>query len=547
MGDATIGSGSRGVYKNHALNHSHSHHSLDSQATNSTCPSTEPCNSSERGRYRGQLTLPSIPSIRLSEDQRHRLPPVQSSSFEEELPMRGTRSSSRGRYHDGHRSVSRSRYSDGRSIEGGGSSASRGRSNGRSSSRGRSMSRMAATEGGRRSASRSRFDGRSSSRGRSQIRPIEHNHEINNRRSQSRSQRIPDLDAGDASSSQRRYRQVDHKDKKSEKQGGDASATVKSSSTRSMSRSRRMAVSRRSPPRNRSPSPEWMSSRSNPRRRRSRSRPRGVRSPQQEPRPDYYQQQQESSLPPTNTPQQDPPPSRAINLVIDAEGHGTFHIATKGLCNNMNEKSKSSKKSKDTLQQSHLTFDIQIDEASQRYLIHTSMGRLDKIRTIHPGMNILRTLSYWNELQKRRYGMNPTEVVKGGQLGIVSKNRTNLVMMTLMGDYSHRAWEYDEIFQRELERFVEDALQFHLCLNGDGGGGKGKGEDHVATMGGSPTGSVASNGNGRLSSKSDNHSATTSSNSTPTSNKQQATEDTTTMASNGSKRRSRLLGKVLGR
>jgi hypothetical protein len=177
---------------------------------------------------------------------------------------------------------------------------------------------------------------------------------------------------------------------------------------------------------------------------------------------------------------QDPPPSRSINLVIDSEGHGTFHIATKGL-NNTNTtssnifESKSSKKSSSQTQ--YLTFDIQIDESSQRYLIHTSMGRLDKIRTIHPGMNILRTLSYWNGLQKRRYGLNPTEVVKGGQLGIVSKNRTDLVMMTLMGEYSHRAWEYDEVFQRELERFGEDALQFHLCLNGDGGGGGGKGEE----------------------------------------------------------------------
>lgn len=99
------------------------------------------------------------------------------------------------------------------------------------------------------------------------------------------------------------------------------------------------------------------------------------------------------------------------------------------------------------------------------------MGRLDKIREIHPGMNILRTLSYWNNLQKRRYANNPNEMARGGQLGIVNKSmRTKLVMMTLVGEYSHRAWEYDDIFQRELERFVEDALQFHLCLNGDSGG-----------------------------------------------------------------------------
>lgn len=182
----------------------------------------------------------------------------------------------------------------------------------------------------------------------------------------------------------------------------------------------------------------------------------------------------------------DVPAERSINLVIDAEGHGTFHIATKGLVDNEKSSgnplfpssafSKSKKKA-----QSHLTFDIQIDESSQRYLIHTSMGRLDGIRSMHPGMNILRTLSYWNGLQKRRYGANAAEVVRGGRLGIVSKNGKDLVAMTLMGEYSHRAWEHDEVFQLELERFVEDALQFHLCLSGDaskgGGGEKGGGGD----------------------------------------------------------------------
>ena len=160
--------------------------------------------------------------------------------------------------------------------------------------------------------------------------------------------------------------------------------------------------------------------------------------------------------------------SNEINLVIDSSGHGTFHIATRGTCK----------------KHSHLTFDIQIDEGSQRYLIHTSMGRLDKIRDIHPGMNILRTLSYWNTLQKKRYGSaggggnGGEECVRGGQLGTVAKSKRNMVMMTLMGDYVERRWEYDATFQVELERFVEDALQFHLCLNGDssanGGGGEGE-------------------------------------------------------------------------
>ena len=88
-------------------------------------------------------------------------------------------------------------------------------------------------------------------------------------------------------------------------------------------------------------------------------------------------------------------------------------------------------------------------------------------------------------------------IVHGGQLGIVPKNhgRTNLIMMTLMGEYSHKCdWEYDAHFSFELERFVEDALQFHLCLNGkanaaaDGGGGSSGGNA-------SATGRVG-NGNG---------------------------------------------------
>ena len=92
------------------------------------------------------------------------------------------------------------------------------------------------------------------------------------------------------------------------------------------------------------------------------------------------------------------------------------------------------------------------------------MGQLDKIREIHSNMNILRTLSHWNTVQKNNHQY---EFV--GQLGIVPKNngRTNLIMMTLMGEYTMSSnWENDGKFSSELERFVEDALQFHLCLNG---------------------------------------------------------------------------------
>lgn len=151
-------------------------------------------------------------------------------------------------------------------------------------------------------------------------------------------------------------------------------------------------------------------------------------------------------------------PSNEINLVIDSTGRGSFHIATKSPSSSTDD------------DRSHLVFDIQIDEPSQKYLIHMCMGRLDKIRVIHPGMNILRTLSYWNGLQKKRYSgpdSHSGENIRGGQLGIVAKSKRNMVMMTLMGDYVERQWEHDATFQLELERFVEDAQQFHMCLNSD--------------------------------------------------------------------------------
>jgi hypothetical protein len=169
---------------------------------------------------------------------------------------------------------------------------------------------------------------------------------------------------------------------------------------------------------------------------------------------------------------------------------------------------------------SHLTFKVQIDEPSQRFVIHSSMGRLDKIRELHPGMNILRTLSRWNELQKRPRrlhigetddAIDSTAIIHGGVLGIANEQTTNsrgrtikadMVTMTLMGGYAQRTWENDILFQKELERFVEDALQFHLCLSGggvdggndacqvvgevgDGGGGSGGETETAARKGGS--------------------------------------------------------------
>ena len=106
-------------------------------------------------------------------------------------------------------------------------------------------------------------------------------------------------------------------------------------------------------------------------------------------------------------------------------------------------------------------------------------------------MNILRTLSHWNELLKKsrplsddvvKDGTSTTVCVRGGQLGITSEQiknsrgrmiKTDMIKMTLIGEYYHRTWENDALFQRELERFVEEALQFQLCLNGFSGGEDG--------------------------------------------------------------------------
>lgn len=154
--------------------------------------------------------------------------------------------------------------------------------------------------------------------------------------------------------------------------------------------------------------------------------------------------------------------------------------------------------------------------------------------------------------------MNPTEVVKGGQLGIVAKNRTNLVMMTLMGEYSHRAWEYDDVFQRELERFVEDALQFHLCLNGDTNstskdGGKDGDQQKSSSIffgssssapgggGGTAKGSATSGGGGGS-----NNGLPSNSNSHLDSANKPVIEEYTPASSTSNRRgRSKLLGKVL--
>ncbi|KAL7479718.1 hypothetical protein ACHAW6_005448 [Cyclotella cf. meneghiniana] len=150
--------------------------------------------------------------------------------------------------------------------------------------------------------------------------------------------------------------------------------------------------------------------------------------------------------------------SPVLNLVIDdTTGCGSFSVPTLYT-------------STTGAVEKHLQlFTVQLNEPSQEFFIQTSMGLLNKIREIHPKTNILRTLSYWNGLQRRRY--NDSEyghTSRGGQLGISKTDSLNKheVIMTLVGKYYNRDWEYDEDFHTELENFVEDALRFHACLNG---------------------------------------------------------------------------------
>jgi hypothetical protein len=150
--------------------------------------------------------------------------------------------------------------------------------------------------------------------------------------------------------------------------------------------------------------------------------------------------------------------SPVLNLVIDdTTGSGSFSVPTLYT------------RTTGTVEKHLQLFTVQLNEPSQEFFIQTSMGLLNKIREIHPKTNILRTLSYWNGLQRRRYNDNEYgHTVRGGQLGISKTDALNKheVIMTLVGKYYNRDWEYDEDFHTELENFVEDALRFHACLNG---------------------------------------------------------------------------------
>lgn len=146
-----------------------------------------------------------------------------------------------------------------------------------------------------------------------------------------------------------------------------------------------------------------------------------------------------------------------LNLVIDdTTGCGSFTVPT--LCSSTTG----------SVEKHLQLFTVQLNEPSREFFIQTSMGYLHKIREIHPKTNILRTLSYWNSLQKRRYHDSEGRPRGGGQLGIskADSNNKHEVIMTLVGKYYNRDWEYDEGFHIELENFVEDALRFHACLNG---------------------------------------------------------------------------------
>jgi hypothetical protein len=147
-----------------------------------------------------------------------------------------------------------------------------------------------------------------------------------------------------------------------------------------------------------------------------------------------------------------------LNLVIDdTTGCGSFVVPT--LYETVGG----------TLEKHMQVFSVQLNEPTQEFFIQTSMGLLNRIREIHPKTNILRTLSYWNDLQRRRFcDREHSHMSKGGQLGISKTDSLNKheVIMTLVGKYHNRSWEYDEGFHSVLENFVEDALRFHACLNG---------------------------------------------------------------------------------
>ena len=430
----------RNPHQHHSNKHS-VHQSFKSQATNCTYEKMRSLESEANGRYlnfeppKSQCSKPKKQSTNQHsmsslEEERVRLP---STETFEKLPMSTSRASSRGRRRpssrgicDGTRSTSSSRGSH---HYKGASSGSRGRSN--SASRSRYSTRTASSEREYRSQSRSKNH------------RTQPSNKLRSRPKSRRRERI-DIDSKASSiSSRRSYQQINHHEKEKVPRRPRSRSQPKASKSSSYNE----------PDDNikRPTSPET-------RRRKNQSK-----ASQKTPSPDSSQSNNKLQ-------QHSKQPSRSINLVIDEEGHGTFTIASKGLTSTTASSSSGffDGKFKKNPSSSNLTFDIVMDESSQRYLITSSMGLLDKIRTIHLGMNILRTLSHWNDLQKRRYEENPSEVIEGGQLKIIphSNNwKKDKVILTLTGDYSHRKWEQDNVFQMELERFVEDALQFHLCLN----------------------------------------------------------------------------------
>ena len=117
-----------------------------------------------------------------------------------------------------------------------------------------------------------------------------------------------------------------------------------------------------------------------------------------------------------------------------------------------------------------------------------------------------------------------------------------------MGEYNNIDWEYDSIFSLELERFVEDALQFHLCLNGhstsgnddDNNGTGGENSSSRKEVGSALEDTIGITGSLSRSSRMNDYSSKSSSRFGDNSTLSTKTTTTTTTTS-GTRRRSKLL------
>ena len=287
---------------------------------------------------------------------------------------------------------------------------------------------------------------RSKSKGRRPAPPVAHKSRRSSMAStKSKSTRDNSHHDNSSHSIARCYKQIDHHGRNTNANEAQDSASFSQERDRDDARSHRRSMSsvshKQSPP---APSPR---SSSRPRRPRSRS------NCEEEHQCNSMEGSDLLSNPATSGDEETP----VLNLVIDdTTGCGSFTVPT--LYSSITG----------SVEKHLQLFTVQLNEPSREFFIQTSMGHLHKIREIHPKTNILRTLTYWNGLQKRRYYDSEGHPLGGGQLGISKDDSSNKheVIMTLVGKYYNRDWENDEDFHIELENFVEDALRFHACLNG---------------------------------------------------------------------------------